>query len=61
MRFSVFHRLEIKFKATNVAEINTKSFRSVKTPKGFIDLGTFVISSSDGDVEAWRGKAIIKN
>ena len=40
MRFSggemVFHRLEIKYKVTNVAEVESKSIRgSVKTPKIF--------------------------
>ena len=52
MRFNgremVFHRLEIRSKATNVAEIESKSFRgSIKTPRSSAeeqsDLGTFVV------------------
>ena len=48
----VFHRLEIRTKVTNVAEINTKSIEeSVKTPmlstEGQSSLGTFLVSSQD--------------
>ena len=69
MRFSVgemvFHRLEIRSKATNVAEIESKSIRgSFKTPevvsRGQSDLGTFVVPSPDGDFEAGCGEAIFK-
>ena len=61
MRFNggemVLHRLEIRYKATNVAESESKNIRgSVKTPK-FVskwrsDLGTFVVHYPDGDSEA---------
>ena len=63
MRFSggemVFHRLEIRSKATNVAEINRKSIRG--SVKGQSDMWTFVVLFPDGDSKAGRGEAIILN
>ena len=58
MRFSgremVFRRLEIRFKATNVAEIESKSIRNNprSSSEEQSDLGVFVVPSSDGDSEA---------
>ena len=53
----VFHRLEIRCKTTNVAEIESKSITgSVKTSsEGQSNLGTFVVPSPEGNSEAWRG------
>ena len=58
----VFHRLEIRSKATNVAEkvLEEVSKHPRSSAEGQSDLGTFVVPSPDGDSEAGRGKAIIK-
>ena len=70
IRFSggemVFHRLEIIFKATNVAENKRKILDKVsRHPRSYTegqsDLGTFLVPSLDRDSEAERGKAIIFN
>ena len=64
MRFSgremVLHRLEIRSKATNVAEIESKLLEEVSrhprsSAEGQSDLGTFVVPSPDGDSEAKCG------
>ena len=58
----VFHRLEIRLKVTNVAEINRKRIRGiVKTLEGQSSLGSFVVPSPDGDSEAGRRETIILN
>ena len=58
MRFSggemVFHRLEIR-----VLEEVSRHPRS--SGEGQSDLGTFVVSSPDGDSEAGCGKAILNS
>ena len=69
MRFNggeiVFHILEIRSKATNVAEINRKVLKKVSrhprsSAEGQSNLKTFLVSSQDGDSEAGRDVAIIK-
>ena len=51
----VFHRLEIRSKAINVAEINRKIIKGVKSSaEGQSDLGTFVVPSPDGDMKSVR-------
>ena len=55
----VFHRLEIRSKATNVAEIESKSVRRSSAEEQS-DLGIFVVPSPDGDSEAGYGEAIFK-
>ena len=62
----MFHRLEIRFKATNVAEIKRKILEEVSRhsrslPKKQSNLGTFVVPSPDGDSEAGCGEAILLN
>ena len=64
-REMVFHRLEIRSKATIVAEIESKNVRgNVKThevvSRGAV-LGIFVVPSPDGDSEAGCGEATIVN
>ena len=63
-REMVFHKLEIRSKATNAAEIKSKSIRgSVKTPEfvsgGAVQPRDLVVLSPDGDSEAGCGKAIL--
>ena len=54
----VFHRLEIRSKATNVAEIKRKVLEEVsKHPRSLAkeqsDLGTFVVPAQDGTPRLW--------
>ena len=56
----VFHRLEIRSKATNVAKSIEKVSRQPRlSAEGKFDLGTFVVVSPDGDSETGRSEANI--
>ena len=61
----MFHRLKIRYKATNVAEIEKKVLEKVSrqprsSAEGQSDLGTFVVPSPDGDSKAGFILAIFK-
>ena len=56
----VFHRLEIRSKVTNVAEIKRKVLEEVSrhsrsSSEGQSELGTFVVTFPDGDSGASHG------
>ena len=59
----MFHRLEIRSKATNVAEIASKMLEEVSrhpmsSAEEQSDVAIFVVPSPDGDSEAGCGEAI---
>ena len=59
-----FHRLEIRSKVTNIAEIERKVLEEVSrqlrsSADEQSDLGTFVVSSLDGDSEAGCGEPFL--